>query len=211
MKGNGERGANALAMRRLPPLAQESLNRLLAGNERMRAGEALAVPHQTRRAELAHGQQPFAAVLACIDSRVVPEIVFHQPVGAILASRVPGSTLEDAALATFEFAISSLGVPLVFVLGHTSCAAMRLAIEFMRDGAKPPGQMLRSARALAVPAKRAYHLDGDWVDNAAAENVRLVIASLPRRSRTIRQALKRNDLGLAGGVYDLRSGDVRLV
>jgi carbonic anhydrase len=198
-------------MRSLPPPAQESLNRLLAGNARMRAGEALAVPHETRRLELASGQQPFAAVLTCVDSRVAPEIVFHQPAGGIIVSRVPGNVIEDDVLATFEFAIWSLAIPLIFVLGHTSCPTTQFAIEFVRDRAKPPGKMLQIARALAPAAKRAYHLDGDWGDNAVEEHVRLVLESLPHRSRTIRQALKRNAAGLAGGVYDLRSGAVRLV
>lgn len=195
-------------MQTLPPAAAAALERLLAGNTRMLAGQPLLPPDSARRSELAEVQTPFAAILACVDSRVIPELVFHQDIGNLIVARVPGNTLDDDAIAALEFAVAMLGAPLAFVLGHTGCGAMQIAIDSVHDRRRPPGHLAPALAPLLPAVRRALGGEGDWLDNAVAENVRLVVQTLPRRSPLLRAAVKKNAAGIAGGVYDLRTGVV---
>jgi carbonic anhydrase len=144
----------------------------MAGNARFLGGTPLPAPDRARREELAGGQHPFAVVLSCVDSRVVPELLFQAEPGSIFVARVLGNALCEASIAAIDFAVGRFGVPLVFVLGHSQCAALREN------------------------------------DAAIEENVHRVVDGLAKRSRALRAALKENAVGIAGGVYDIRSGSV---
>lgn len=144
----------------------------MAGNARFLSGAPLPVPDRARREELADGQHPFAVVLSCVDSRVVPEVLFHQEPGCIFVARVPGNALCETSVASIDFAVGRFSVPLVFVLGHSQCIALREN------------------------------------DAAIVKNVHRVVGGLAKRSRALRAALKEDAAGIAGGVYDIRSGCV---
>jgi carbonic anhydrase len=195
-------------VRTLPPQAFEALERLLAGNARTRSGLPLPFPGQSHRDELANGQHPFAAVLSCIDSRVAPEVVFHQEPGNLIVARVLSNVADDAAVATMEFAVAELHVPLVFVLGHSQCAAIQAAIAMLSEHARTAKSLEPTLRVVTPAVRRAKRSAGDWLDNAVAENVRLTVDALAKRSSVLRAALKENAAGLAGGVYDIRSATV---
>ncbi|MGH7736486.1 MAG: carbonic anhydrase [Candidatus Tyrphobacter sp.] len=145
-------------MNKLAPAALEALENLMAGNARARSGLPLPLPSQSRREELAKGQHPFAVVLTCVDSRVAPELVFHQEPGSLFVTRVLGSALEPASLAAIEFAIEKLHVPLVYILGHSGCAAYRA------DANKIAKNVLRVVNALP---KRSRLLRAALKENAA--------------------------------------------
>lgn len=159
-------------MRTLAQAANEALDRLIAGNARFLSGAQLPAPDLLRREALAGGQHPFAIVLTCIDSRVVPELIFNAEAGSIFVARVPGNTLCEASVSSIDLAVGRFNVPLVFVLGHSQCAAL--------------------------------HENDDEI----AENVRRVVEGLAERSPELRAGLKENAAGIAGGVYDIRSGSV---
>src|SRR4051812_41737538 len=110
--------------------ASESLAKLKAGNARFVANPEEALPvDSARRAALAKGQAPFATVLSCADSRVPPEIVFHSGLGDLFVIRAAGNITDKAILASIEYAAEHLNVPLVVVMGHESCGAVKAAAE----------------------------------------------------------------------------------
>ncbi len=197
-------------MQTLPSPAAEALERLLAGNAVAVAGSPLAVPDEATRAALAQHQEPFAVIVSCVDSRVVPELLFHQKPGSLIVARVPGNGLYDTTVATVDFAVGELRVPLVFVLGHSQCGAMQLALRTIdQRGAMPTG--LRGVVRALAPAIKRTRQERDALSTAIAENVRLVAPALARRSLALRTALKANAAGIAGGVYDIASGSVTRV
>lgn len=193
-------------MRPLPPSAAEALERLLAGNTLALAGSPLSVPEAARREALATGQKPFAAIVSCVDSRVIPELVLHAEPGSVIVVRVPGNALCEASVAAVDFAVGMLGVPLVFVLGHSDCGAMAMAVAALTEKGAPRG-LPAVVRTLKRAVKRTSE-ERDHVNAAIAENVRLVSAGLARHSRALRSAVKANAAGVAGGVFDIRSGAV---
>src|SRR5580704_746020 len=112
---------------------QQVLDELLAGNNRFRMGKGRSYVYSPDHLKaLAANQKPIAAVIACSDSRITPEIVFDQPLGALFASRVPGNVASDSAKWMLELAVGEFHVPLVMVMGHSGC----LAVGQLLDGDK---------------------------------------------------------------------------
>ena len=190
--------------------AKSALDQLLAGNRRFAAGTPSSRPHIERVRELAGGQSPFATVLACADSRVPVETLFDRDPGDIFVVRLAGNFVSDAALASIEYAVSILKSPLVMVLGHTSCGAVKAAIDFLETERPLPGHMQIFATAIEPAARAARGRGEDWWADAVAENVRLNAERL-RTTPILREALAGGGTEIAGAVYDLRNGEVRLV
>jgi carbonic anhydrase len=153
--------------------AQTALEQLLAGNERFAAGRPTSHPSIERVRELAGGQSPFATVLACADSRVPVETLFDHEPGDIFVVRLAGNFVSDAALASIEYAVAVLKSPLVMVLGHTACGAVKAAMDYLETGQPFPGHMQIFATAIEPAVRACRGQDGDWWRNAVAENVRL--------------------------------------
>ncbi|MFT7484768.1 MAG: carbonic anhydrase, partial [Candidatus Paceibacteria bacterium] len=114
---------------------QEALERLRVGNRRYVAGERMANPGSLadRRAELVAGQSPFAAIIGCADSRVPVEQVFDQGLGDLFVTRVAGNLAAGHQVGSIEFAVTQFEIPLVLVLGHSGCAAVRGALAMLED------------------------------------------------------------------------------
>lgn len=142
----------------------------MTGNAQTRDGTPVLLPLASRRQELASGQQPIAIVLSCIDSRVTPELVFHQEPGSIMVTRVIGNTLERAALAAVEFALTQFAVPLVFVLGHSQCAAYGGdAAKITRNVSRVVAALPRRSRVVRAALKEnAAGIAGGVYDIASA-------------------------------------------
>lgn len=195
----------ALAANMQPPMsASNSLKALLAGNARFVAGTPKCMPATVRRAELANGQAPFAAVLGCSDSRVPVETVFDHEPGDIFVVRVAGNFADPVGIGSLQYSVAVLKSSLVMVLGHTACGAVQAATKFVKTGEKFPGQIQTLAAALAPVAKSTQHMPGDWVHNAIIANVKANVAKL-KADPIIGKA------EIVGGVYDLASGKVTLV
>lgn len=142
---------NALAAA-VDPRVRASLEILHDGHRRFREGTPQAKAYTPDDLErIATRQKPVAAVVACSDSRVAPEIVFDQPLGSIFASRVPGNVASDSAKWMLELAVSELHVPLVIVLGHLGC----LAVGQILEGRSGPGGALRLDVQKAVQPRPA--------------------------------------------------------
>lgn len=114
----------------------EALKQLMAGNRRFQSDQTThPLLHSQRRGELVGGQSPFAVILSCSDSRVPPELIFDQGLGGLFVVRVAGNTVTRAGLESIDYAVSQLGTPLIVVLGHDSCGAVKGAIG--ECGGKP--------------------------------------------------------------------------
>ena len=157
-------------------------------------------------------QHPFAAVLSCSDSRVEPELVFDQGLGDIFVVRVAGNIADDDGLASLEYAVEHLGVPLVTVLGHSNCGAVQAAVSRLTEHAELPGHLSELIKFIepAVIAAQARH-PSDLVAAAVEENVNLNVQRLKEDTPVLADALKSGKLGIRGGVYDLATGKVALL
>jgi carbonic anhydrase len=200
------------AVQPAPVTADEALQRLLDGNRRFVADVARA-PNRTveRRVEVAGGQNPFALVLGCIDSRVPPEIVFDQGLGDLFVPRVAGPVVDGAIEGSIEFAAGVFGVPLVFVLGHTECGAIKATADAVRTGGEAAGRIADLVALLGPAVMAARDEPGDLVVNAIRANVRLVVAQLKTEEPVLRPLVEAGSLRIVGGVYDLETGAVEVI
>jgi carbonic anhydrase len=189
----------------------EILQELLEGNSRYRRGETRAYGLPVDRDVLVAAQRPIAAVLSCSDSRVVCEHMFDQGPGRLFVVRVAGNFLNADGLASIEFAVESLGVRLVFVLGHSSCGAISAAIEVLRGGTQLPGNLPRLASALQEPVVRCEGLEGNLLANAVRENVRMTVERVAAVDTVIGTRIRSGAVRVLGGIFDLPTGAVSLL
>ncbi|MFC1661463.1 carbonic anhydrase [Gemmatimonadota bacterium] len=201
----------------MPIPAEEALHRLKLGNNRFRRNASennQAGEGHTRFLDLSAGQQPFAAVLACSDSRVPVEMVFNQGPGHLFVVRVAGNLVGPTQLGSLEFAVETLGVRLILVLGHTGCGAV--ASAFARKG--DPESGMATLNILAVTRRIMMTLDR-WgqsepaSDEPPPEEVErhhagAVVKEILQRSELLASAVRSGKLLIAGSIYDLKTGQV---
>ncbi|HTL77287.1 MAG TPA: carbonic anhydrase [Casimicrobiaceae bacterium] len=199
--------------RTFPRSADEALARLEEGNERFVAGQARFPTVQKEvLAELAKGQEPYATILGCSDSRVPPELVFDAGFGELFVIRVAGNVLGPSILGTLQYAATHLHTPLFVVMGHEGCGAVQAAIEARFHGTV---HKRRIATLLENVLPALDGLDGEQphaaLMRAAVEaNVRHAVSQvLATPEAQARRA--RGDMKLIGAVYDLESGRVRFL
>ncbi len=188
--------------------AEQALKLLLEGNQRFVAGK-LEHPNQTpaRRAEVAKGQHPFAAVLACSDSRTPPEIIFDRGLGDIFTVRVAGNVADQVVIESLDYSVKHLGVRVLMVLGHRRCGAVIAAVEGHEEEGKDVGPMLKELDP-AVAATKG--MPGDPVENAVRANVKLVMLNLATSSE-LRAMVISGELKIVGGIYDLDTGTIEVL
>lgn len=192
-----------------PPPAQDlALEKLMDGNRRYQVANQ-TYPHQTvaRRQALRGGQKPFAVILGCADSRVPPELIFDQGLGDLFVIRIAGYVVDDTVLASVEFAVTVLGVPLVMVLGHSQCGAVEATIS----GAELPGSLSKVAAAIQPAVAAVEKLPGDLVDNAAKTNADMTAVQLTNRSPLLAQSVTDEQVKIVAAYYDLDTGAVELL
>jgi carbonic anhydrase len=189
--------------------AQElALVKLMDGNKRYQATNQ-TYPHQTldRRQTLLNSQKPFAVILSCADSRVPPELIFDQGLGDLFVIRVAGHIVDDAVLASVEFAVAVLEAPLVMVLGHTQCGAVEATIS----GVELPGSLSKLAAAIQPAVVSAKEQPGDIVDNAIKSNANMTAEQLLTRSPLLKQATVDEQVKIVTALYKLDTGAVELL
>ncbi len=181
----------------------QALQALVAGNMRY-VGTKLTHPTQTveRRMEVAKGQEPFAIIVGCADSRVPPEIVFDRGLGDLFVIRVAGHVLDDAALGSIEYAVEHLAIPLVMVLGHERCGAVEAAAK----GADAPGRLGLVLQAIKPAVEKVTGQPGDLVENAVRANVEMVGGRLKAAQSLLAEGVKAGRVRIVGARYDLDSG-----
>jgi carbonic anhydrase len=189
-----------------------ALERLMQGNARYAANEPDEKDYSAGRAARVTAQFPIAAVLSCSDSRVAPELAFDQGPGDVFVVRVAGNFLNEDGLASMEYAIKILGVPLLMVLGHTNCGAVGAAVKFVTEHAELPGHLPDLVKSIepAVIAAHARHTS-DLLAAAIEENVKLNVQRLDDDTPIVSEALAAKKIAAVGGIYDLATGKINLL
>jgi len=188
--------------------ADQAWQQLLEGNKRYVAN-APQHTHQTaeRRTEVASGQSPLAIVLTCSDSRVPPELIFDQGLGDLFVIRNAGNILDDHGLGSMEYAIEHLHVPLLIVMGHAQCGAVKAAVV----GGAAPGRIRSIVEAIQPAVEAAKAQAGDPVDNAVRANVARVVGMIKRIEPILSEAVGSGKVKVIGARYDLASGRVEVL
>ena len=188
-----------------------ALKRLMAGNERYVVGDSLRHDFRHGREALLGGRNPFAAILSCADARVAPEYAFDSGRGDLFVCRVAGNFAADEAIASLEYAVAVLNVPLIFVLGHDGCGAVEATINSLKDDKPLPGHLPALVGGLSVAVKAAAQQTGDPLDNAIRQNVIETVIKLKSAAPVLNAAVDQTKLKVAGGVYRRREGTVDMV
>lgn len=188
----------------------EILDDLKAGNERFVAGRSTRQDWLAQAAQTARdGQYPKAIVLSCLDSRVPVEIVFDQGIGDVFVGRVAGNFENTDLLGSKEFGVAAAGAKLIIVLGHTSCGAVKGAIDSAELGNLTATlENIRPAVAAAGEMPDMTSANDAWVARVTEANVRRTIADISARSPVLSGLVDRGELMIVGGVYDLATGKI---
>jgi carbonic anhydrase len=163
------------------------------------------------RAKLATGQAPFAAILGCADSRVPPEIVFDHGLGDLFVVRVAGNIVEDAGSGSFEYAVEHLGTPLIVVLAHERCGAVKATVETLEAGGEAPGHIAELVRKLKPAVEKSKANPGDKIDNAVRENAKRMAAELAGLEPILKEKVEQGKLKVVAMRYDLDTGAVEVL
>ena len=196
--------------------AQQALERLRDGNRRfvfeVRSGHART--DHGRRIELTAGQEPFAIVLGCSDSRVPSELVFDQGLGDLFVIRVAGNIVASSQIGSVEFAAARFGTRLVLVLGHSQCGAVVATLEELQQPTQNQSRHLRSIVDRVRPsvegllATELRHDPEALLRQAVRANVRASVNQLRHGSEVLEQLIESDGLRVVGAEYSLDTGVV---
>lgn len=187
-----------------------ALAALRAGNERVLKGKSANCDRAAQVKATAKDQNPFAAILGCIDSRVAPELVFDQHIGDIFAARVAGNISNVDIIGSLEYATKVAGARAIVVLGHTGCGAIKAAVDHVKLGNITA--LLKNIdpalKAVGTVSGRNDSTNLDLVHKVTEANVRLTAESLVKRSKIIKTMVDTGELKIAGAVHDVGTGKV---
>jgi len=194
-----------------PSTPDAALRALRAGNDRYRRGRWLRRDYSPVGERRASAQAPFAAILTCADSRIAPSLVFDVERGNLFGAHVAGNSVDSGSLGSLEYAVAVLEVPLIVVLGHTDCGAVKAAIS-VADGKAtyPPEQYGAIGEVVGriVPAVQALPVAGRTLAASIAANAAAQAKDLESRDPIIAPAVKAGRLRVVAAVYDIRTGRV---
>ncbi|NDJ24675.1 carbonic anhydrase [Nostoc sp. B(2019)] len=186
---------------------EKALQELLDGNDRF-VKRKRRNPNQgyTRLLEVAKGQNPYASILGCADSRVPSEIIFDQGLGDLFVCRVAGNIATPEEIGSLEFGSLVLGTKVIMVMGHERCGAVDAAIK----GAQVPGQIGSLLEAIKPSVEISKKQSGDKLENACKANILAQVQKL-KSSPVLSELIKTEKLKIVGGYYDLDTGRINLV
>lgn len=190
-----------------------ALDRLIQGNQRFLRGECKA--YAGFRADLANGQNPFAVVVGCSDSRVPAEIVFDVGLGDLFVVRVAGNIVAPSQIGSVEFAVAQFGIRLVLVMGHTQCGAVSATVRTLR-GKENNSKNLASITERIAPSIREIVMaespnEEKQLHACVIANVRASVNQLTHGSRLLEELTLTNRLQIVGAVYAIENGEVSLL
>jgi carbonic anhydrase len=188
-----------------------ALERLMKGNSRYIDGLTARHDFKHEREPLSQGQNPFAAVLSCADSRIAPELCFDTARGDVFVCRVAGNFANDDIVASLEFTVAVLNTPLIMVLGHDACGAVDATIKSIKDGTTLPGHLPSLVAALKPAVDAVKDKPGDMLVNAIRSNVALNVDKLKAAAPILKAAVDDKKIRVVGGVYELKTGRVALL
>ncbi len=194
--------------------AREGLALLREGNRRFVSEASSRDSFESRRLELAAGQEPFAAILGCSDSRVPVEIVFDQGLGDLFVIRVAGNIVAPSLIGSVEFAAEQFGTRLVVVLGHSRCGAIETTLQQLRRPVENQSRNLHSIVDFIRPAVEGLLISGNHADHdalvheAVRANIRASVNHLRHGSDIIENLIQNAGLMVVGAEYSLETGVV---
>ena len=181
----------------------KALSRLQEGNKRFVADKLDGqLQDSSRRDALTGGQEPYAIILSCADSRVVPELAFDTGLGELFVVRVAGNVANTSSIASMEYAVAHCGTKLIVVLGHQSCGAVTAAVNGGDNGYNLNHLLAHIAPAIAASDK------GASITDVVKTNASLTVKELLNRSSIIRDAVTKGDVKVVPAYYNLDSGKV---
>ncbi|WP_038167817.1 carbonic anhydrase [Verrucomicrobium sp. BvORR106] len=191
------------------PTPEQALQRLKDGNNHFVANKP-EHPHLTPkwRTQLATGQHPFAIVLGCADSRTAPEVVFDQGLGDLFVVRVAGNVLNDELLGSIEYGVEHLGSPLIVVLGHERCGAVKAARETVAAKGEAPGHVQSLVKAIEPAVIATANADAE---TTAKANVLNVVKALENSGPILKEKVAAGKVKVVGAHYDLDTGAVEFL
>ena len=163
------------------------------------------------REPLTKGQNPYAAILSCADSRIAPEYAFDSGRGDLFVCRVAGNFANDDVIASLEYSVAILDTPLIMVLGHEACGAVDATIKSLKDNTTLPGHLPSLVASLAPAVKAVEGTPGDALTNAIRQNVVLNVQKLKGATPIIDAAVEQGKLRIVGGIYRLADGHVEVM
>ena len=196
--------------------ALEALERLAEGNLRFvsDARDSTSLVGHARLSELAAGQEPFAIILGCSDSRVPAEIIFDQGLGDLFVIRVAGNIVAPSQVGSVEFATERFGTQLVVVLGHSVCGAVLATLEELQRPTENRSPNLRSIVDRIRPSLESLfdselrHNADDLVKHAVRANIRASVDQLRHGSQLLERLIQKDELVVVGAEYSLDTGVV---
>jgi carbonic anhydrase len=193
------------------------------GNQRFRSGQRLTRDFVRQVTATSRGQTPMAVVLSCIDSRTPTELIFDMGIGDVFSIRIAGNVARDKVLGSMEYSTVVAGAKLILVLGHTSCGAVRTAVELARQGksaeeatgCKHIDVLLNDIQEaidphipMPLPDDPATPVRDSYVDDVARRNVQRTMAIIRQQSEPLNKMIHEGQLAVVGGLYDVRTGEV---
>jgi len=190
----------------------ESLQKLMDGNKRYVEGTLASKDlGDTKRKELLKGQKPFAIVVTCSDSRVPPELLFDQGLGDIFVIRVAGNVVDPIALGSIEYGAEHLNSPLLVLLGHSKCGAVKATLETKGKAEGNIGAIVKKIKPAVDAARKKGGSEEEVLEHAIQENVKNVYKDVMSKSSIISHLSKEGKLKIIGAEYSLSTGKVEML
>jgi carbonic anhydrase len=189
--------------------AVEAIERLRKGNQRYIDGQTARGSTPGHRLGMESGQNPFAVILACSDSRVPVEMIFDQGPGDLFVTRVAGNVAAPSQLGSIEFAATQLGTKLVVVLGHSNCGAVSATVDAIENNQAVDSPNLRAIIDCIRPAIES--LDSPTLHDAVAANVRHTVQQLRHDSTVLATMIDAGSVTIIGAEYSIESGEVEFL
>lgn len=200
---------NADSLKKITP--DIALELLKEGNKRFLSKELIERDHDWHIRETRDSQHPFAIVLGCIDSRVMPTIIFDQGIGDLFIVRIAGNIINQDILGSMEYACAVTGSKLIVVLGHTSCGAVKGAVDNVKLG-----NLTASLKHIRLAMEKIDPDAGEerssknlsYVDKVAQKNVELAIEDIKDQSPILLEMYQKKEIDIAGAMYNHKTGEV---
>lgn len=191
--------------------ASDVLAALKAGNQRYASDHSINCNNNfDRRAEVSAAQHPHAIVLGCSDSRVPPEVVFDQRLGDMFTVRVAGNIADPPGIGSIEYAVAHFASPLIVVLGHQNCGAVKATIEAIEKHQSAPGNIASLVAAIRPAVEPLVGKGKDVLEQAIRANVNAVMKHMLASSQILSDAVNAHKLRIVGGYYRLDNGVVEI-
>ena len=186
-----------------------AIKKLIGGNRRFLEGKSIR-PRQDHETiiKLEKGQQPFATIVGCSDSRVPNEMIFDQGLGDLFIVRTAGQVCAAASYGSIEYATLFLKTKLIVVMGHTECGAVAAAVQRPEN---PPGHIVTLINEIKPAVAKSSHLPGSAVNNAVRQNVLEQVKTLRDLEPILSRKYEKGEILIVGAVYDIHTGKVEFL